>query len=174
MKRLLVLVAAALLMATPVVAQSPNWRPPVASTLPQLEAALVPVNKEMKQAIADMFAGVNLLSTHAYDLVLDVLQGNGAGALDAIVADVANVNADLDRMQDAAAAGLAVLDSFPPEACSADYVAGVRMAFLLIGDSVASLRAASLDSANSQISAGRYLFSTYVDLLRSITVCTEA
>ena len=177
MKRFLPLVVVALLVASPAMAQSPepsvspNWRPAPTSTFAALEAALVPVNVEMRFAIADLFAGMNVLSTHTYDLLVDVLEGRAGEAIDAIAADAAIINANMTRLQETAAAVLAVLDSFPAEACSADYVGVVRTAFLLIGDSIMALRVGDLASANAEIGSGRYLFGTYADLVRSLVMC---
>lgn len=189
MRGLFSVIVAILLAATPVAAQSvgqdrprptmqlpapstsPNWRPPPASAFPALEAALVPVNVELKSAMEDLFAGVGALSSQSYALVVAVLTGKGSGAVNDIAKLAAGVDADLTRMQAAAAAGLAVLDSYPSEACSADYVGVVRTAFLMIGDSVDALRANDLRSADAEIFNGRYLFATYAELVRSLVVC---
>ena len=189
MKRLCVALAMLLLAAAPVGAQSVgqdrprptmqlpapstshNWRPSPASTFPALEAALVPVNVELRSAMEDLFAGIGVLSSKSYDLVLAALTGKGETAVRDIMKLVAGIEADLTRMQVAAADGLAVLDSFPAEACSADYVGVLRTALLLIGDSVMALRVGDMTSANAEISAGRYLFGPYADDVRSLVVC---
>ena len=177
MKRFLPLVVVALLAASPAMAQSPapsgspNWRPAPTSTFAALEAALVPVNVELKEAMEDLFARVGTLTSASYNLVLAVLTGKGEGVVNDIAKLAAEVDANLTRMQTASAAGLAVVDSFPAELCSADFVGVVRTAFLLIGSSVNALRVNDLANANSELVAGRYLFLTYAELERLLVAC---
>ena len=90
MKRFLPLVVVALLAASPAMAQSPepstspNWRPAPTSTFAALEAALVPVNVELREAMEDLFARVGTLTSASYNLVLAVLTGKGEGVVNDI------------------------------------------------------------------------------------------
>ena len=151
-------VAAVLAAAAPVAAAS--WRPPVTSRYAALAADLVPVHVALVDAIDLVATDIATLNGHVSAL-----------RTDDIAASAAVVDADLDAITAAAIAGLAVLDAYPAELCSLDYVASERVAFLLAGDAVDATRAGLTGDIGPRISAARYLLTSYGDLLESVVTC---
>ena len=107
----------------------------------------------------------------SYRMLTSALLGKGAEKVAELAVAIAALEADLADLAAAASSGVAALSMYPPAECFADYWAAERMAFRLIGDSVDSLAAGDMGTANAQVSIGLYLFNVQAELEFSVTSC---
>ena len=161
-------------MTVSVSAQSVDPAPSVSveqARLDVLSALLVPIHKAVKDSWAAVLQDASKIDGLSYRMLTSALLGKGAEKVAELAVAIAALEADLTDLAAAASSGVAALSMYPPAECFADYWAAERMAFRLIGDSVDSLAAGDMGTANAQVSIGLYLFNVQAELEFSVTSC---
>lgn len=167
----LAVVVAILVVSAPAAA---GWRQPPETKWPDLNAELVPVNTELTNQIDLMVLAVGEVNAAVSDIYLasgtmDVARIRVAQEALTTATDAVMESAELIQLW--AGIGLDTLDKYPTEPCSYDYVAVVRVGYLLLGDSAESILISSTVTLGTEWQTAMWLFKVQAELEYSQVTC---